>query len=360
MFCDQSPSASRFCPMRLVVDITAHGFGHAGQLAPILAALRAQDPALELIVRSALPHSELASILGVPFAPAPGPPDLGLFMRDPVTLDFEASRAWYAALARDFDRLVEEDAARLRALAPDRLVSNVGFLGIAAAARAGVPALALSSLTWLDVARAYDLLEPEMAERMEAAYRAARLLVRLTPHLPMDWHEHGITVGPIARVGCRRRDELVARLGCAPDTRLVLIAFGGIAMPRLLLEPPTLPKVLWLGDRVRGPEIVSTEGLGLPFPDLVASVDLLVTKTGYGLFAEAAAAGTPVLYLARPDWPEAPFLESWIRDHGIGTPLPVDQRMLFETLLELLERPRPRPVPPSGVAEAVALITAFL
>ncbi|MCX7629682.1 MAG: hypothetical protein N2038_05465 [Geminicoccaceae bacterium] len=345
---------------RLVVDVSGHGFGHAGQLAPVLARLRSEHPDVAFVVRSPLSPAELAAVLGVPFATAPGPPDHGLLMHDPVTVDRAASRAYYAALARDFDRLVAEDAERLRALAPDLLISNIGFLGLAAADRAGIPAVALCSLDWLDVARAYDLLEPAMIARMEAAYRSARLLVRLTPHLPMDWHERARTVGPVARTGRRRRAELAAHLGCSPNTRIVLVAFGGIAMPRLLVEPPALAGVLWLGDRARGPGLASTEGVPFRFPDLLASVDLLITKTGYGLFAEAAAAGTPVLYLERPDWPEAPFLERWIRDHGIGAPLPKDPTALERAVRALLDRPRPRPVAPTGVDEAVALLATFL
>jgi hypothetical protein len=40
-----------------------------------------------------------------------------------------------------------------------------------------------------------------------------------------------------------------------------------------------------------------------------------VAKPGYGLFCEAAAAGTPVIYTARPDWPETPYLTAWLARH---------------------------------------------
>lgn len=345
---------------RVVVDVSGHGFGHAGQLAPILALLHARRPGLAFVVRSALEPGALASVLRVPFTSHEAPPDRGLSMHDPVTVDREASRAWYDSLERAFDRLVEEDAARLRSLAPDLLVSNIGFLGLAAAARVGVPAVAVCSLTWPDIARAYGVASAAMLERMRDAHRAARLTVQLEPHLAMEWLEPKRSVGPVARTGRPRRAELEAALGCPPATRIVLVAFGGIAMPRLLVEPPPIPGVLWLGDRVRGPGLATTERVGLPFPDLLASVDLLLTKTGYGLFAEAAAAGTPLLYLERPDWPEAPFLERWIREQGIGAPLPRDPEALVAAVQAMLARPRPAAVTPTGIAEAVALIERFL
>ena len=41
------------------------------------------------------------------------------------------------------------------------------------------------------------------------------------------------------------------------------------------------------------------------FADLLASSDALLCKPGYGSFVEAASCGVPVLYVARPDWPES-------------------------------------------------------
>ena len=42
----------------LFVDISSHGFGHLAQVAPILTALRAQLPALQLTIRCGLPEAK--------------------------------------------------------------------------------------------------------------------------------------------------------------------------------------------------------------------------------------------------------------------------------------------------------------
>jgi hypothetical protein len=44
---------------------------------------------------------------------------------------------------------------------------------------------------------------------------------------------------------------------------------------------------------------------------------VLLCKPGYGSFVEAACSGTPVLYVNRPDWPEAPDLVEWLQQHGV-------------------------------------------
>ena len=341
---------------RIVVDISGHGFGHAGQLAPILAELHRRRPELRLVVRSTLPEEPLEAILGGTFERAEPPPDPCLAMHDPVHVDRAATRAAYATLEAGFETLVEAEAARLRALAPDLLVANIGFVGLAAAARAGVPAIAIGSLNWADIAAAYEVASPAMVERMRAAYRSAELTVLLTPHLPTPWLDRRVSVGPVARVGRPRRAELRAALGLAPDILLGLVAFGGIDGAERLATLPAIDGVAWLADRVERPGMLTTRGLDLTFPDLLASVDVVITKSGYGTFAEAAAAGVPVLYRPRPDWPEAPWLEGWIRQVGIGRPLPPDADGIAALVEELRAAPRPRPVPPTGVADAVAIL----
>ncbi len=344
----------------LLVDVSGHGFGHAGQLAPILAELRRRRPSLRLTVRSTLPTSALAAILPGPFATAEPAPDPCLSMHDPVSVDREATRAAYAALEADLEAILAREADRLRALRPTLLLSNIGFVAIAAAAAAGIPAVAIGSLNWAEITAAYGVVSASMLDRMQAAYRSAQTTILLEPHLPTEWLERCVRVGPVARVGRPRPEALRTAIGVEEGTLLALVAFGGIDGADRLAELPDLPGVLWLADRLERPGMRSTRDLALPFPDLLASVDLLVTKTGYGLFAEAAAVGTPVLYRPRPDWPESPGLEAWIRSVGIGRPLPADPDGIARAVASIRGAPRPRPVPPEGVAEAVAILEGFL
>jgi hypothetical protein len=61
---------------------------------------------------------------------------------------------------------------------------------------------------------------------------------------------------------------------------------------------------------------------GIPYPSLVATVDAVLTKPGYGIYTEAALAGTPLIWLDRGAFPEAPWLEDAMRARGdvkVGT-----------------------------------------
>ncbi len=331
--------------LRVVADISAHGLGHLTQIAPVLQALAARlGRRLSLIVRTGHAPDTVRHVLKLPFRSAPPPPDPGLAMRGPATVDVAASRRLYAALHRDFSGIVEREAKRLKALAPDLLVSDVGYVGLAAAAAAGIPAVALCSLHWGEMVRAYlGHLPAAVAWERDilAAYNSAAAFLLAAPRRSVPGLSNVRCIAPVVRAPGRcRRDLILARAGRMAGRRPVrigIISFGGIggALPRVRLSAD--PSWLWLlppgldGDvrmaahsrrRGGGPAMMSLAAVrDLDFRDLVASADLVVTKTGYGTFMECARHGTPCLFLVRPDWPEAPDLEAWITARGLGRAL---------------------------------------
>jgi hypothetical protein len=52
----------------------------------------------------------------------------------------------------------------------------------------------------------------------------------------------------------------------------------------------------------------------MPHPNLVASVDLVISKPGYGICGECLVAGTPLLYPPRPEFAEYPALDTALSD----------------------------------------------
>ena len=43
-------------------------------------------------------------------------------------------------------------------------------------------------------------------------------------------------------------------------------------------------------------------------PDLIAAVDVVMGKIGYGFVSECIANGTPLIYVPRSDWPEEQYV----------------------------------------------------
>lgn len=345
----------------LLVDLSYHGFGHIAQTAPVVNALAERLPGLRVSLRSGAPREVLALRFHCDFTLIPQALDFGMVMEDALAVREEESAAAYREFHRGWEGRVALEAQRMAALRPDLVFANVPYLSLAAAARAGIPAVAMCSLNWADIYRHYchDRPEaPEIHEQMLDAYRSAEGFLRPRPAMPMTDLPNGREIGPIAHLGRNRRAEIDARIGLARGDKLVLVAMGGLAF-RLPLESwPRIPGVRWVvlaSWRVNHPDVVTLESLGMEFTDALASCDALLTKPGYGSFAEAACNGVPVLYLDRKDWPEAPFLTDWLKLHGrcleVERPA-LEQGEMASALEALFALPEKQRVAPDGVVEA--------
>jgi hypothetical protein len=311
----------------LFVDISSHGFGHLAQTAPVLNRLGNLLPGLKMTLRSGLPAERLQQRIHVPFEHLHGTSDFGYVMVDALTIDHAATATRYREAHGDFPARVAADAALLRDLKVDGVFANVSYFPLAAAARTGIPAMAMCSLNWADLYAHYYGADAIHAE-MLAAYRSATFL-RTTPGMPMPGLDDIEVIGPIAARGNAYRSELREKIGVTAGNplsgtgrtaRIGLIALGGIPK-RLPVEGwPMLPNTHWLVPQswnVQRDDMHAFEPLGYPFADLLRSVDAVVTKPGYGTFAEAACNGTAVLYQRRTDgWPEQDCLIDWLHKHA--------------------------------------------
>ena len=353
----------------LFVAISSHGFGHLAQTAPVVGALRRRLPSLRVVVQMAAPKELLAGFFPFPFEHLSRTADVGMLMSSSLDVRVEESAAAYLDFHRDWEERVERQAELLRRYHADLVLANVPYLLPAAAERLNIPAVVLCSLNWRDIYAAYCGSYPGSAailRQMEEAYRSARLFLQPTPSMEMAWLSNRRPIGPVARRGRDRREEVEWRLRLEPGQRLVLLSFGGIASTLPVADWPAFPGIQFV---ISGGEVVertgfhSFETLGMPYIDLLCSVDALITKPGYGSFAEAACNGTPVLYVPRDGWPEAACLTTWLKE---VLPCREISRAAFEKgtfvdeLLSLFREPPAVPVEPSGVDEAAEALATLL
>lgn len=353
--------------MHLLATLSAHGFGHLAQTAPVLNALRRHVPGLRLTVASTLPEARLRQRIEGDFRIEPRALDIGFPMHDALRVDLQASAAAYRAFHADWEPRVAHTAQWLGALRPGLLLSNVAYLPLAAAARLGVPAYGMSSLNWAGLfahLHGHEPWAPAMHAQMLQAYRAATGFIKLTPGMDMPELPRSVRAGPVASPARPRRDELRAWLRADEGERIVLIAFGGIDT-RLPLEQWSFDAGLrWLVPAawgIRHPRVAAIEASGWPFGELLASVDAVIGKPGYGTFVEAACQGTPMLYAARPDWPEQTPLVRWLHAHGRALQVgdaALRRGALADVLAALWAQPARLPVVADGADQVAALLAA--
>jgi hypothetical protein len=352
----------------LVATISAHGLGHLAQSAPVLNALRRLLPGLRLTVASTLSAQRLRARIDGEFEIDARALDVGFEMEDAFRVAHSASAAAYRAFHAGWVQRLAETSAWLARRQPDLVLANAAYLPLAAAARLGIPACGMSSLNWADlVAQVFagEAWMPPIHAQMLDAYRSAAAFIKLTPGMPMPDLPNGRWAGPVARLGIRRSDELRARCGAARGDRIVLVAFGGIEA-RLPMEDWSLPhSVHWLVPgawQLRHPRVTAIDALGWDFSDLIASVDAVIGKPGYGTFVEAACNGTPMLYAPRPGWPEQDALIAWLHRHARAVEVDaaaLRRGELAAQLQRLWRQPAHHPPSASGSDEVAALLAGL-
>ncbi|MFA5531269.1 MAG: hypothetical protein WDA11_11445 [Thiohalomonadaceae bacterium] len=353
----------------LLVAISSHGFGHVAQVAPVIHALREHLPELRLTLRTAAPRAHLEARIGGRFELQAAADDFGMVQTSALDVDVAASAQRYREWHSAWPERLKTVSADLAHCAPDLVFADVPYLTLAAAQHATIPALALCSLHWEGIYGHYCGHLPEAAairDQMHAAYAGAQAFLRPAPSMPMPDLPNTRAIGPIAARGVDRRGEIARLVGLVRDERLVLVAMGGIHYRPPMERWPRVPGVRFVVARrwcVQRSDVVTLESLNMGFSDVLASCDALLTKPGYGSFAEAAAAGVPVLYVRRGDWPEEPALTAWLHTHGRAVELSreaLHAGHIAPALERLFAAARPAPVPATGAQEAADIIAGLL
>ncbi|EIC20710.1 hypothetical protein [Thiorhodovibrio frisius] len=356
----------------LYLAVTAHGYGHLAQVAPVVHALKARLPRLRISLQGNLKPEIVRARLPQDVALIPHAADVALPMDGPLTVCWEQGLALYEAFEADYDRHLAHQMDLLADARPDLVLADIPWLPLDAAHRLGIPAVGLCSLNWLDILRQSplgDRLSSALVERLHTAYAGAELFIRPAPSMPMPWLPNAISVGPMAQLHPRDPERLRARLGLAEDQRLILMQFGGTGS--LHIDPGPLARarlqLLTADPKLADSSAVSPiGGAGPSMLEALASCDAMITKPGYGSFSEAACHGIPVLYVPRDGWPETPALVDWLHQQvtaGVITPEQLARGDMVGPIEALLEQARldaRKPVVPTGIEQTVERLLPWL
>ena len=353
----------------ILFDVSGHGFGHLAQTAAVVGALAGLRPGLRITVRAEHDPAVLRRFLPEGVDIGSPPPDPTLVMGGPIDVDAAASMRRYIALHDDWESVVEAETRRLADLGPDLVVSDVGYVSLAAAGRYGVPTYAMCSLDWYGVFRTYCSSfdgAGVIAGQIREAYGGAAAFLQLAPHMPMDYFVKRIAFGPVARLGRNRRAELERNFPALAGRPVVLFSLGGIPGGPPAADLPGNGDVCWICDATvqgRAPGVVAVDETGFSFIDLVATADAVVTKPGYGTVVEAVCNGAALISVERPDWPETAFMQSWACAHGRAKFVPRSDRWIDHAVAavgDVLAAPRTAVPAPRGNAEVAEFLAQRL
>ena len=281
----------------MVFYISGHGFGHASRDIELMLALLARRPATRIAVRTSVPERLFSPLAGTGAVSLERvETDSGMAQIDSLRIDEEETARQAARFYADFDRRIADEAAYLKTLEADLVVGDIPPLAFAAAARAGVPSVAVGNFTWdwiYGIYPAFDRLAAHALAAIRSAYALATHALRLPLHggfEPMAAVTRDIPF--IARHSSRNRADTRHALGLGIDRPVILPSFSahGADLP---LERLAQDNRFALIDPRRDPPP------GFLYQDLVAAADVVVSKPGYGIVSECLANGAALLYTSR-------------------------------------------------------------
>ncbi len=331
--------------MCVVAYVSGHGFGHSAREVEVL---RRLPPEIPLVVKTAAPEWFWREEVQRPFELVPDAYDVGCLQTNSLDVAAAATYDAYREVAARNEARRSEEEVDLRRRGARVVITDVPSFPLTIAAHLGLPGLCVANFTWTDIYAGLVDAEPRfmpVVVELEREYALATLLLDADLSLPMPYFPHRERIGLVARPHRERRDELVALLGVEQTKRLALVYAGNWGLPLPWERLQTFTD--WHFVSLAAPP-VSVANLtvlprrALPHADLVASVDLVISKAGYGLVGECLSAGTPLLYCPRPD-----FAENTALDAALSA-WPGGLRASAEDFLAAHWEPFLKQVPPRG------------
>lgn len=354
----------------LFVAVTAHGYGHLAQVAPVVTELKCRLPGLEISLQGNVAPAFAKARLPAGYHHIPAAADVPLPMDGPLTTRWVDGLADYVAFDLDYAAHQAQQRRLFEQTHPDLVLADIPWLPLDVARSMGIPCAGLCSLSWYDIlveSLVGDQLPTALAQRMQRAYSGADLFLRPAPSMPMSWLPNGRDIGPIAQPRQRDPVRLHERVGRPATERLVLMQFGGTGRLQLGGAPRLMDGLHLLspdaGAGLGRDDLTLIDADGNSVLETLASCDALISKPGYGTFAEAACNGIPVLSVERNDWPESRWLVDWLADQVPLREISASDfaaGQIREPLAELLAEGVAEPVAPTGVAEAADLLMGLL
>ena len=296
---------------------------------PVLNALGRRIPGLRTILRTTVPASFFQQRLAIPWELSSAQQDIGCVQQGPLTIDIEATWREHARFHATWDDRVQAEVDAMNQARPNLILADTPYLAIAAGATAGLPTVGLMNFTW-DLVLSGLTARPEidghtLIRTMRHAYARADLALRISPSPAMDIFQQLIDIGPISEPARSAREALSDVLRLSPGERTVLIGFGGIPLASLpITELEALSGYRFLFDGPIPPNsttFVSTQALPFSFKTLLASVDIIMSKPGYGTLVEAVVLGTPLVYVRRYNFADEQPLVDYLHRYGRGVEL---------------------------------------
>ncbi len=332
--------------------VTSHGYGHGVRACSIIRAINALYPHLKVQVVSLLPSGFLRSQLDAHRnSIRPESFDVGMTQIDSIRVDVPSTLERVRALYSRRKEMVEKEAAYLTEQGIGLCVVDIPALPIEAASKAGVPCIAVGNFSWDWI---YSEFLPQNAawgpliDRLREAYGRTDLLLRLPFCDSMEAFPNVEDIPLVASPGTSRKEELADWTRCDPAKKWILLSFTTLEWTEEALRKVeslqeyeffSVDPLGWDGSRIH-----RIDRSKMAFSDILASMDAVLSKPGFGILSDCVANKKPLIYADRSNFLEYPILVDAIKKYIRHVHIPATSLYrgdLKESLDRIWEAPDP-------------------
>lgn len=305
--------------MSITWFVSPHGLGHATRSAAIIDEL---PPNVPVSVHCRVPDWFWDERWAGRCVRAEPVPDFTCVQPSTWDIDIPATLANAEALISTVETIAVSVADNLTATGCRLVVSDISPIPLLAARMARIPSVLVANFTWCSIFRPWNGSE-RIVSALRALYANADCVWIPGPSVAMPELPDVHHCAWVAARGDDRRCALFPDL--SRNVKVALVLPGAWSTPfaweNLAAVSGWRFAGLTRGEPLPDPLIAVDAGM-VSHADVVASVDAVVAKPGYGTFGECAAVGTPILTASRPDFSESLVLEQWMTGSGFGVMLP--------------------------------------
>ena len=353
---------------RIAYFISPHGFGHAARACAVMAEMVRLRPGVYFDLFTEVPEWFFQESLPECFAYRRLASDVGIVQLSPFVEDLDATveRLDLSPLADSW--AVGAIAQELRTHKYGLVVCDIAPLGLAAAARAGIPSVLVENFTWDWIYSSISDAPARLRDhgsRMAEIFSSADLRIQTEPEC--ERLSRATRVAPVARQPMLTRQEVRSGLGVPDDEKMIVVSMGGVPWDSGGFSAPEHTAGAWIvvpggtegGAKRRGRLLLLPFHADIYHPDLVAASDVVVSKLGYSTVAEAYCAASALAYVERARFPESPVLARWVEANLVSARIEendLESGVWLEAVDTLLKVPRRTPKNRNGARQAAEII----
>lgn len=329
----------------IYIAITNHGFGHATRTAAVAATIQSLCPEALLIMVTTAPRWLLESYIKGDFIHRPRAYDLGVIQADSLKMDKSATLEKLLEIKKNQDSIVASEVDFISQNRVDLILADIPFLAAEIGKAANVPCWMISNFGWDFIYRSWGGDFIDIADWIGECYGKCDRLFRLPFHEPMQAFDNIKNITDVGLIGGSPfidAEEIKSKWNItAPREKTVLLTFGGLGLQQIpyqnLVNFPDWQFITFDKSAPDLPNLIKIEDKKFRPVDFMQICGRVVSKPGFGTFAEATKLGVPIVSITRDNFAEAAFLIEGISNYNYHLILTPTE--LFENSWEFLKQP---------------------